>query len=216
MLMVLYPAGVIVVNSFQIDRESTLSLAGWKIAFSDPVMISAIWNTLTITLARQAIALPIAILLAWIIARTDIPGASSLEFLFWLGIFLPPLPVTMGWIVLLDPEYGLANKWVALLPFIKEAPFNIYSFLGQSFGPISQLPHRRGSHAFYPRVSKYGRHPRGSFIGFWSRIDGHFKENRRAHHDSDCGGCCASGHRPFPASVRVGVDLRISFSVLCV
>ncbi len=130
MLMVLYPAGVIVINSFQIDRQSTLSLAGWKIAFSDPVMISAIWNTLTITLARQAIALPIAILLAWIIARTDIPAGSSLEFLFWLGYFLPPLPVTMGWILLLDPEYGLANKWLTLLPFIKEAPFNIYSFWG--------------------------------------------------------------------------------------
>jgi iron(III) transport system permease protein len=130
MLMVLYPAGVIVVSSFQVDRESTLSLAGWKIALSDPVMISAIWNTLTVTLARQAIALPVAILLAWILARTDIPAASSLEFLFWLGYFLPPLPVTMGWILLLDPEYGLANKWLALLPFVKEAPFNIYSFWG--------------------------------------------------------------------------------------
>jgi iron(III) transport system permease protein len=130
MLMVLYPAGVIVVSSFRIDGDPTLSLTGWRIALSDPVMISAIWNTLTITLVRQAIALPIAILLAWIIARTDIPAASSLEFLFWLGYFLPPLPVTMGWVLLLDPEYGLANKWLTLLPFIDEAPFNIYSFWG--------------------------------------------------------------------------------------
>ncbi|HXV84148.1 MAG TPA: iron ABC transporter permease, partial [Candidatus Binatia bacterium] len=130
MLMVLYPAGVIVISSFRIGNGPTLSLTGWKIALSDPVMISAIGNTLTITLARQAIALPIAILLAWIIARTDIPAASSLEFLFWLGYFLPPLPVTMGWILLLDPEYGLVNKWLTLLPFIDEAPFNIYSFWG--------------------------------------------------------------------------------------
>jgi iron(III) transport system permease protein len=121
---------VIVVSSFRIDGDPTLSLTGWRIALSDPVMISAIWNTLTITLVRQAIALPIAILLAWIIARTDIPAASSLEFLFWLGYFLPPLPVTMGWVLLLDPEYGLANKWLTLLPFIDEAPFNIYSFWG--------------------------------------------------------------------------------------
>src|SRR5437867_10277479 len=131
MFMIFYPAGVVIVSSFRsqgVNGESALSLAAWKIAFSDPVMISAIWNTLTVTLARQAIALPIAILLAWIIARTDIPAATSLEFLFWLGYFLPPLPVTMGWILLLDPEYGLINKWLTLLPFVNAAPFHIYSF----------------------------------------------------------------------------------------
>jgi iron(III) transport system permease protein len=133
MLMVFYPAAVIVMSSFEPlepGRVSKFSLDAWRTAFSDPVMTSAIWNTVKVTLARQAIALPIAILLAWIIARTDIPAASSLEFLFWLGYFLPPLPVTMGWILLLDPQHGLINQWLAGLPFIKEAPFNIYSFWG--------------------------------------------------------------------------------------
>jgi iron(III) transport system permease protein len=132
-LAVFYPAALIIVSSFEVQGDSpvsALSLQAWRTAFSDPVMVSAIWNTMTLTLARQAIALPIAILLAWTIARTDIPAAASLEFLFWLGYFLPPLPVTMGWILLLDPEYGLINQWLALLPFIKEAPFNIYSFWG--------------------------------------------------------------------------------------
>ena len=133
MLMVLYPAGVIITSSFETQRANgatEFSLHAWRVALSDPVMISAIWNTVAVTLARQAIALPIAILLAWIIARTDIPGATSLEFLFWLGYFLPPLPVTMGWILLLDPEYGLLNQWVTLLPFVSKGPFNIYSFWG--------------------------------------------------------------------------------------
>lgn len=133
LLVVFYPAALIIMSSFEAqgaDRVSTFSFHAWRIAFSDPAMTSAIWNTITITLARQVIALPIAILLAWIIARTDIPAAASLEFLFWLGYFLPPLPVTMGWILLLDPQYGLINQWLTLLPFVKEAPFNIYSFWG--------------------------------------------------------------------------------------
>jgi iron(III) transport system permease protein len=130
---VVYPAGVIIFSSFEIPREklgSGFGLQAWRIAFSDPAIISAIWNTLTITLARQAIALPIAILLAWIIARTNVPGATTLEFLFWLGYFLPPLPVTMGWILLLDPDYGVLNQWLTHLPFVGKAPFNIYSFWG--------------------------------------------------------------------------------------
>ena len=71
---VLYPAGVIIFSSFETPGEKLVSgfgLQAWKIAFADPAILSAIWNTLTITLARQAIALPIAILLAWVIARTD-------------------------------------------------------------------------------------------------------------------------------------------------
>ena len=130
---VLYPAGVIVLSSFETPGGKLVSgfgLQAWKIAFADPAIIAAIWNTLTITLARQAIALPIAILLAWVIARTDVPGAMTLEFLFWLGYFLPPLPVTMGWILLMDPDYGVLNQWVAHLPFVTKAPFNIYSFWG--------------------------------------------------------------------------------------
>jgi len=130
---VLYPAGVIIFSSFETPGEKLVSgfgLQAWKIAFADPAILSAIWNTLTITLARQAIALPIAILLAWVIARTDVPGATTLEFLFWLGYFLPPLPVTMGWILLLDPDYGVLNRWLTQLPFVTKAPFNIYSFWG--------------------------------------------------------------------------------------
>jgi iron(III) transport system permease protein len=130
---VLYPAGVIILSSFETPGEklaSGLGLQGWKIAFSDPAIISAIWNTLTVTFARQAIALPIAILLAWVIARTDVPCATTLEFLFWLGYFLPPLPVTMGWILLLDPDYGLFNQWFAHVPWVSKAPTNIYSFWG--------------------------------------------------------------------------------------
>jgi iron(III) transport system permease protein len=130
---VLYPAGVIILSSFETSGEQLLAgfgLKAWKIAFADPTILSAIWNTLTITLARQAIALPIAILLAWVIARTDVPGATTLEFLFWLGYFLPPLPVTMGWILLLDPDYGVLNQWLTQLSFVTKAPFNIYSFWG--------------------------------------------------------------------------------------
>lgn len=133
MFAVLYPAGVIVFTSFEMPGAkvaSGLGLQGWKIAFSDPAIISAIWNTVTVTFARQAIALPIAILLAWVIARTDVPCSSTLEFLFWLGYFLPPLPVTMGWILLLDPDYGLFNQWLTHLPWISRPPLNIYSFWG--------------------------------------------------------------------------------------
>jgi len=36
----------------------------------------------------------------------------------------------MGWILLLDPDYGLLNQWLTHLPLVNKAPFNIYSFWG--------------------------------------------------------------------------------------
>ena len=133
LLAVLYPAGLIIVDSFRAPGEKFpggFGLHAWKLAFADPALMTAIWNTVAITIARQAIALPIAVMLAWIIARTDVPAAKTLEFLFWLGYFLPPLPVTMGWILLLEPDYGLLNQWVTQWTFIRQPPFNIYSFWG--------------------------------------------------------------------------------------
>ena len=133
LVVVLYPLIVILLDSFQEGgpaRVTGYSLKAWRVALSDPGMTAAVWNTVTLTVARQAIAFPIAILLAWVLARTDMPGARWLEFLFWIAYFLPTLPVAMGWVLLLDPDYGLLNRLATKLPFVKQGPFNIYSFWG--------------------------------------------------------------------------------------
>ena len=132
-VLVLYPVILVVLSSFQTARPgqpAALTLDAWRVALADPTILAAIWNTITVTVARHGIAFPVAILIAWILARTDIPGAHWLEFLFWIAFFLPALPVTLGWILLLDPEYGLLNQLVTVLPFVEKGPFNIYSFWG--------------------------------------------------------------------------------------
>jgi iron(III) transport system permease protein len=93
-------------------------------------MLPAIFNTARLVLAYQAISLAMGILIAWLIARTDIPYRSLLETAFWVSFFLPTLSTTLGWILLLDPQYGLLNQWLTALPFIERAPFDIYSFWG--------------------------------------------------------------------------------------
>jgi iron(III) transport system permease protein len=132
-LLVLYPVVMVVLSSFQTSRPgqaAAWSLEAWRVALADPSMAQAIWNTLLLIVAQHGISLPIAVALAWVLARTDIPGAHWLEFLFWIAFFLPALPVTLGWILLLDPEYGLLNQIALALPFIGHPVFNIYSFWG--------------------------------------------------------------------------------------
>src|SRR5690606_9820006 len=76
----------------------------------------------------HGIAFPVAIVIAWVLARTDVPCRYGLEFMFWIAFFLPSLATTLGWIMCFDPEHGLLNYLVTSLPFVEEAPFNIYSF----------------------------------------------------------------------------------------
>lgn len=131
--LVLTPLGLMVFNSFQIARPGepvVYGLDGWRKAFTSPGILEAMVNTFSLAITRQAIALIIGGFLAWLIARTDIPMKGGLEFLFWLSFFLPALPETMGWILLLDPKYGLVNQFLLYLGIFQEPPFNIYSFWG--------------------------------------------------------------------------------------
>jgi iron(III) transport system permease protein len=75
-------------------------------------------------------AIMVAVLFAWLIARTDMPGGNAIEFFCWMAYFIPDFPLTLAWILLLDPNYGLLNTLALELPFVHTAPFNPYSFWG--------------------------------------------------------------------------------------
>jgi iron(III) transport system permease protein len=132
-LIVALPVVLILLNSFNIaqpGREAVYGAQNWLRAFSDPTALEALWNTIALGVVRTAISLPIALALTWLIARSDMPGRAWIEVLCWLGIFLPQLPLTLGWILLLDPRNGLINTTLDQLGLVDGALFNIYSFWG--------------------------------------------------------------------------------------
>lgn len=131
--LVLTPLFLMILNSFQTARPGqpiVWGVEGWTKAFTTPGIVKAMTNTVSLAVTRQAIALLIGAFFAWLIARTDIPMKGTLEFFFWLSFFLPALPETMGWILLLDPKYGLMNQGLQTIGLISQPIFNIYSFWG--------------------------------------------------------------------------------------
>lgn len=136
--MVLYPIGAVLVNSLL--PSSTFDSAGFKTwiqAFQDPDVLDSVWNTVKVQAANQAISLPIAIVIAWVLARTDVPFKRWLEFGFWILFFLPALGVTTGWLLFFDPNYGLVNKWLIDLGLATGPTFNMYSFWGIVFAHMT-------------------------------------------------------------------------------
>jgi iron(III) transport system permease protein len=137
-LFVLYPLLLLIYGSFQVEQPGggkIFGLGAWISAWDQPGMVQAIVNTFSRTIVTEAISLPAAVLIAWAVARTDIPGKRLIDNFFWIAFFLPVLPVLLGWILLFDPDYGLANKaWLALFG---TAPFDVYSFSGIVFAHLA-------------------------------------------------------------------------------
>ena len=107
---VVYPILLVVLQSFQTalpGQAARYGLDGWRAALAEPALRTSLLNTLGVTLVRQVLALPLAILVAWLLARTDLPGRRWIEFAFWAAFFLPPLTVTLSWILLLDQRATL-------------------------------------------------------------------------------------------------------------
>ena len=80
--------------------------------------------------ARAPFAALIGFLLAWLLIRVRIPGREFIEFMLWIAFFLPLIPVTLGWMLLLDSPTGLLNKWLAALPFVDGPLFDVSSVAG--------------------------------------------------------------------------------------
>ncbi len=127
------PIFVVLLNSFnvaQAGQPAIWSLENWTFAFSQPDILKTIGNTVLVYFGYTGIGFPLAVLIAWTLARTNIPFSHGLEFSFWLSFMLPSISTTVGWVFLLDLDVGLLNTALKYLPFVDENPFNIYSVTG--------------------------------------------------------------------------------------
>lgn len=131
--LVVYPFLLLVIHSFEVGpfgQATFWGIQNWQRALSQPDLVEALWNTVSLAVTRQVIALLIAIPLCWLIARTDLPGRNWLEFGCWVTVFLPQLTVVLGWIMVFDSHNGLANQLAEKLPFVQKGPFDIFSWWG--------------------------------------------------------------------------------------
>ena len=132
--LVLYPIGTVIFLTFLPNSLSDVfGTIPWYRAFAEPGMLQSVANTIYVVVAVQVISMPIAIVISWFLARTDLPGGRSLEFCFWIMFFLPAMGVMTGWLLLFDPDFGLVNRALVDLGLVTSPVFNLYSFWGIVF-----------------------------------------------------------------------------------
>ena len=97
-------------NTAPPGQAPSYGLENWMRAFSDPQTLSALWMSFLFSVVRLVPSLALSVTVAWLIARTDMPGGNMVEFLCWLAFFVPDFPLTLAWILLLDPNFGFLNS----------------------------------------------------------------------------------------------------------
>jgi iron(III) transport system permease protein len=83
-----------------------------------------------ISFTKTALSLVLALVLAWIVARTDTPFRGTLEVLITLPFFIPPILTAMAWGMLANPQVGTINLVWQWLTGSEEPLFNVYSYGG--------------------------------------------------------------------------------------
>jgi iron(III) transport system permease protein len=133
--MVVYPLAMVLYGSLTEvapGQPGSLTLENWRSVLSDPDTFRVFFTTILIALPRTLLALALATIFAWTVARTTTPGKRLLEGLLVFMFFLPELPWVLAWMLLGAPEVGLLNQWLrALIPGVESiVNVNVYSYAG--------------------------------------------------------------------------------------
>jgi iron(III) transport system permease protein len=136
--LILYPIGLLVKFSVT-SKSGAFSVVPLFEAFRQPGMLKASVNTailaVSVSLGANIIALPIA----WLVARTDIPFKAAIRIGVALAFVIPSFITVIAWIFLASPNSGYLNK-AAHAVFGTSGPVvDMVSFGGLVFIEISHL-----------------------------------------------------------------------------
>jgi iron(III) transport system permease protein len=115
--LTLYPMAMLLYGSLHSTPPGiagTFNLDGYA-GLATTENLTVILNTAGLSLVKTVLSLVLAVLLAWIVARTDTPGRGVLEVLVTLPFFIPPILTATAWAMLGNAQVGTINlvwRWL--------------------------------------------------------------------------------------------------------
>jgi iron(III) transport system permease protein len=131
--LVFVPLSALLYTAFTEDTgfgPGPASLKNFIEAYSSWHIVRLFGNSLVFALGTALVTLVMGGLVAWVVERTDAPGASLFHGLALLSFAIPGLLTAMAWIFVLSPNIGWVNSLLKSAFGLKEAPFSIYTMGG--------------------------------------------------------------------------------------
>jgi iron(III) transport system permease protein len=130
--LTLYPMAMLFYGSLHSTPpgiEGTFNLDGYT-GLASAENLAVIANTAGLSLIKTVLSLALAVLLAWIVARTDTPARGLLEVLITLPFFIPPILTATAWAMLGNAQVGTINLAWRWLTGSDRSLINVYSYGG--------------------------------------------------------------------------------------
>jgi len=99
-------------------------------AYTDPELAAILLDTSIFTLGSAVVATLLALFLAYVNTRTDIPFKSFFGVISIIPMMIPHILFSVSWVLLLNPSNGILNRYLMGLLGLEKALFNIYSMKG--------------------------------------------------------------------------------------
>ena len=131
-LLVLLPLGWLLVISVQKPDVGGLTVGNYVAAFTTSIYLRPILNSLILALSVATFAVVIGTPMAWLIARSNLPGRKLLRALVTAAFVTPSFIGAEAWILLAAPNSGWLNRGVVALTH-GAPPLNIFTLLGAAF-----------------------------------------------------------------------------------
>jgi iron(III) transport system permease protein len=121
------------VGYLSVSGESGLTLAHYARVFTDARLQRALWNTVVLAFWSGLLSLAIGAPMAWLTARTDLPGKRVIRGLIMASFVTPPFLGAFAWVMLAGPNAGYLNKLYRGLTGAEAPLFNIFTMPGLIF-----------------------------------------------------------------------------------
>ena len=116
-----------------VSSEHGATLAHYAAVFSDVHLQKALWNTVVMAFWVGLVSLAVGVPMAWLTARTDLPGKGVIRGLIMASFVTPPFLGAFAWVMLAGPNAGLLNKVYRSVTGSTEPLVNIFSMPGLIF-----------------------------------------------------------------------------------
>ena len=127
LLAVVYPSMILIWHGF--TRNGQPTLGNLTAVLGDPDMWRALRNSLHVSAWATALGAALGTALAFLVARTDLPGHRMFRTALMLPYLIPPFIAALSWLALAGPVGFVNQAWMAVAGS-EEPLFRIYGAAG--------------------------------------------------------------------------------------
>ena len=126
------PVVMLVLGSFSegLTAFGRFTLDKYIAAYTDPALFGVVFNTVIFVTGSSLLSTFLALFLAYLNTRTDIPFKFLFGIISIIPMMIPHLLFSVSWALLLNPSNGMLNTVLKNALALESAPFNVYSLWG--------------------------------------------------------------------------------------